>query len=254
MEDDFDFLPAAKGQIKSPPWAESPAGREERYGNVGAFGVVSVMLRSICWISLASFLRLAAAPIGDVPVRILIHTKGCGASHQDLPIYLSFWPANHYPGVGDDAGERKTSNGQVDYALPPGFYRVMLYGRECWEQAQWFSLLAGKPRTVTLTFESFHVKSDPHVYVDYFIYYAPRGSISGLIPSGTTKVGMIPIGGDKKEKTSGATLQDGAYYNDGLSPGHYLVRATIRGSVSEKRALVVKDHLTQVDFVGAETP
>lgn len=189
----------------------------------------------------ASIVLLAATATNGVPVRIAIDTKGCAASHPNEPVYLSFWRANHFPGFGTETARRTTLSRRLHITLLPGYYRVMLWSGDCWEEAQWFSLLAGRPRSVVLHFKSFRAAPG----TDYDVYYTPRGSVAGLVPLDTQRVQIISR--DRKTVAT-ATLQDGAYYDDVVAPGHYLIRVVRGNAVSDKRVFVMADRLTQVDF------
>jgi len=98
----------------------------------------------------------------------------------------------------------------VALVLPSGYYRVMIAGRGCWEQAQWFALIDGKPRSVTVHFESFHANPGS----DYFVYYSDRGAIAGIVPPGTTRVEVLPLHHENGAKPIPVIVQSGAYYAD----------------------------------------
>lgn len=201
------------------------------------------MMRCLSGIAAASIALLGAGAVNEVPAHLTVQTKGCAALRPDKPIHLSFWQSNHYPGVGDEAARRTTSTQHVDITLPAGYYRVMLSGRGCWEQAQWFALVDGKPRSVAVQFESFRAKAG----VDYDMYDAPKGAVAGIVPPGTQRVELVPLQSQAAQQLA-VQIQNGAYYADVVAPGNYIIRAQRNDVIMEKRALVTKDHLTQVDF------
>lgn len=175
---------------------------------------------------------------------VVVTVSGCGAQAiQKGPISISVWPANWYPGDGNEVALAETRNNAV-FHLQPGYYRFMMGGYGCWEQMQWLALLPGHDRTATLHFESFAAKPNR----DYFVAYDPSGGVAGTIPAGVSKIVFHPKTGTRPKPIS-VVINDGLYYADRVPEGSYLLRVYRGGTVATKSITVTRDRMLVADFI-----
>ena len=189
------------------------------------------------------------APSTLTNVNVTLTVSGCGVqAMRKGPISISVWPANWYPGDGDEVARAQTRHNAA-FQLQPGYYRFMLGGSGCWEEMQWLVLLPEYDRSATLSFKSFDAKPG----TDYDVYYISHGALGGTIPSGVTSIALRPIS-DSKSKPPTILLERGLYYADFVPEGSYILEAKGFGRVARKTVYVKKDEMEVVNFAETDFP
>jgi hypothetical protein len=188
----------------------------------------------------------SCAANSPVAVQFQIARSGCAAATSGST-FLSIWHAADYPGFGSEVTRIDTLADNTQAQLKPGYYRVMISGRGCWEEANYFSLLPGLRRTVRLHFAS--SKVPPGGDIDE--YDLPAGAIAGMIPATVVRVQIVNTWFDPAghvPQSIFANIQGDAYYADIISTGTYTVRAFTGSAEADATETVSANRLSRVDF------
>jgi hypothetical protein len=222
--------------------------RRARYASPEVFASVITWCRlfSRIAVSLTALLWLAGAVGPNELIHVAVDRSGCAISHPNEVLYLFLWRVDQRPGDGSTWPPRRTVTGRETlFQSEPGYYRIELTSKHCWER---FYPVAVLPR------HSRHILLQPWNWVRrehtlYDLFYAPYGAVAGELKKGESAPSLresSQVTAEKRpQQIYSASLEpDGFYYFDEVGPGSYTISIPSPNGVVKKTVKVNANKLT----------
>lgn len=205
------------------------------------FGVIAAIILFGSPAGCLSILRVAAA---NEAISVTVDHSGCAIKQPSEALDLRLWRAAHHPGDGSAFPPVTTLTGRwtTVFDAEPGYYRVELASKHCWEEFFPVAVLPGRSR---------HIRLKPREWVReehtlYTFFTPPYGAVVGQLKIGESAPTLLRVGEPGNTGSPASVEPDRCYYFDQVITGSYTLSIPSEKAVVRKTIDVSDNKITIV--------
>jgi hypothetical protein len=202
------------------------------------------MFYGLAAVSLVACFCTAFSVASAEAINVTVDRSGCAISQPNEALVLDLWRDRQYPGDGSQFPPERTifAPWTTVFDTKPGYYRVGLASKHCWENFYPVAVVSGHSRHIRLKPWSWVREEN----VDYDIYTVPYGAVVGQLESGQSAPSLLRVGESGNPDSVASLEPDGFYYFDGVSVGSYILSISTRNGIVKQTVQVNEGKITVV--------